>query len=96
MTPSFQQCVSSSPLYTLGPTQNPQQMSSTATSIRSTHCHNIKWSVLQYLIPSDSTELNVPIALNLQKEDRGLKDKGTARFLIPRSWLDEFEKCPDR
>ena len=73
-----------------------KQMSRAATSIRSTHCHNIKWNIFQYLRPSDSTELNVPITPNLKKEERGLKDKGTTHFLIPRSCLNDFEKHPDR
>lgn len=71
-------------------------MTTAATNGRATHCHYIKDSILHYLRPSDSTELCVPIVSKLEKSERGLKDKATARFLIPRSCLDEFEKSPER
>jgi hypothetical protein len=33
---------------------------------------------------------------NLSKDERGLENHATARFLIPRQHLDAFEKDPDR
>lgn len=63
---------------------------------RGTHSHNIKWDIFAFMEPSDDLGLGLNIPSKLQKEERGLNDKSTARFLIPRNLLDRFEKDPIR
>lgn len=69
-------------------------MGNDATKQRGTHTNNIKGDILSYLQPSSTESLGYSIPLNLSKEERGLQHHGTARFLIPRRRLEDFEKDP--
>lgn len=71
-------------------------MGNDATKQRGTHTNNIKGDILSYLQPSNTESLGYSVPLNLSKEERGLHHHGTARFLIPRRCLEDFEKDPAR
>jgi hypothetical protein len=74
----------------------PTQISSTAANARAVHTTSIQQDALQYLRPSNEAKLGFDMPTNLSKDERGLENHATARFLIPRQHLDAFEKDPDR
>jgi len=69
-------------------------MGNEATKQRGTHTNSVKGDILSYLQPSSTESVGYPVPLNLPKEERGLHHHGTARFLIPRRCLEEFERDP--
>ena len=71
-------------------------MGNDATNQCGTHTNNIKGDILSYLQPSNTESLGYSVPLNLTKEERGLHHHGTARFLIPRRHLEDFERDPAR
>ena len=72
------------------------QLSSAAGRARAVHTTYIQQEVLHYIEPSSETSLGFYIPASLSKEERGLENHVTARFLIPRQHLEAFEKDPDR
>jgi hypothetical protein len=73
------------------------QISTAAANQRSVHTTYIYQDILQYLRPSKEEGLaGFDIPANLSREERGLENHVTARFLIPRQHLDAFEKDPNR
>ena len=73
----------------------PTQISAAATSKRAVHTTYIQQDILQYLKPSNEVDLGFKIPGGLSKEQRGLENHLTARFLIPRQHLNAFEEDPD-
>lgn len=72
------------------------QISKSATNQRAIHTTYIQQDILQYLQPSKTEGLGISIPGALTKEERGLENHATARFLIPRQHLEAFENDPDR
>ena len=72
------------------------QMSSHVSKTRANHTNNIRDEILTYLKPSDSTTYTFEIPANLPKDKRGMENHVTARFLIPRRHLDEYEAGQQR
>jgi hypothetical protein len=71
-------------------------MSDTVSQTRATHTCNINQDILTYLEPLESPSLGITVPVKLPKSSRGLDHIVTARFLIPRRHLDEFEEAPQR
>jgi len=72
------------------------QISSGATGKRTVHTTYIQQEILHYLQPSNEVSLGLIIPATLPKEERGLGNHITARFLIPWQYLEAFEKDPER
>jgi hypothetical protein len=72
------------------------QISSGATGKRTVHTTYIQQEIFQYLQPSNEASLGLIIPTTLPKEERGLENHITARFLIPRQYLEAFERDPER
>jgi len=70
-------------------------MSRAATNQRAVHTTSIQQEILQYLQPSSTDNLGIIIPGSLSKEERGLQNHATARFLIPRQHLEAFENDPN-
>lgn len=64
---------------------------------RCLHSTYVYQDILQYLQPSKKEGLGSFFVPNtLDREERGLENHATARFLMPRQHLDKFERSPDR
>jgi hypothetical protein len=71
-------------------------MSEAVSKTRTSQTHHIQEDILTYLRPSEKTTLGIEIPTYLPKEGRGLENIATARFLIPRRHLEEFEDAPQQ
>lgn len=70
------------------------QLSKVATTVQTTDTTQLRTEIFNYLQPSDKFKLGFDIPHFLPKDERGLENLTTARFLIPRKHLDEFEANP--
>ena len=70
------------------------QMAEAVSQTRASHTFSIKEEILNYLEPLDHPTLGITVPTRLPKSSRGLEHFATARFLIPRKHLDEFEGAP--
>ena len=71
------------------------QMSTVASNQHSVHATYIQQDIFQYLRPSNTESFGIEIPACLPREERGLASHITAQFLVPRQYLDAFEKDPD-
>lgn len=69
-------------------------MAEGVSNTRAIHTYSIKEEILTYLEPFDYPSLGIAVPVKLPKDSRGLENIATARFLIPRRHLDEFEGAP--
>jgi hypothetical protein len=69
-------------------------MAEGVSQTRATHTYSIREEILNYLEPFDHPSLGIAVPVKLPKSSRGLEHIATARFLIPRRHLDEFEGAP--
>jgi hypothetical protein len=70
------------------------QVSKQVSQKRTNDTTAIKAEILGYLNPSDNMLLGIPIPSSLPTNHRGMEHQATARFLIPRRHLEEFEAEP--
>jgi hypothetical protein len=69
-------------------------MAEKVSQTRAIHTYGIKEEILSFLEPLDHPSLGITVPVKLPKSSRGLEHIATARFLIPRKHLDEFEGAP--
>lgn len=72
------------------------QISRAVARTRASHTNSIREEILTYLKPSEDTAFAFEIPANLFRDKRGMENHATARFLIPRRHLDEYEEAPQR
>ena len=70
------------------------QMAEAVSQTQATHTYSIREEILTYLEPFDYPSLGIAVPVKLPKDLRGLENVATARFLISRRHLDEFEGAP--
>lgn len=70
-------------------------MAEGVSQTRASHTYSIREEILNYLEPFDYPTLGIAVPVKLPKSSRGLDNIATARFLIPRRHLDEFEGAPN-
>ena len=63
---------------------------------RTAHTSSIHREILEYLRPSEEVAFSYGIPAHLARDKRGMNHHATARFLIPRRHLDEYEAAQQR
>jgi hypothetical protein len=71
------------------------QMARSAANHRAVHSTHAQQYILQCLQPSKTEPLDINVPPSLFRDERGLNHHVTARFLIPRQHLDEYERDPE-